>query len=574
MTDVARIRSASTLAVAALAGVFVLVGFLQNRSVVRDIAWPGLDIQYRELAGAQTILDQGYGPDAAYAGERTWYNPMAIWIIAGLSRLSGLSPSLLIAQSGPYINLLAPVSLFVLVAVLFDQFAALAAVAAFIFVVGTAFPFMYSATYSPWFAPENFAQAWMYLSIACASIAFSRDRSRLWVIAGGALLGATFLTHAAPALVCGVVWVILAARDSIRSGGPRGSFLRLAAAVGVAFVVSLPFTAQILGHYHLAILNHFPGQSPSDFLDLNELPSLARQLLTVPVVLAVGALGLRAVDRRDRGTEVVLALLGAVLLFLLAHVLRLLLLKAGLSLPSVVPDYHFFFYLMAVVSIGAGLALRDLGSALVARVGKRRDDRPAFASLSGFATCGLTVLLVGGSYSRYQQRFDFTELRQEIVAAGARFPSDVVRWIRTHSSPEDVFLSTDDASLYIVAPAGRKVVATNRYFSNPYVDWVARDADRRAMFDKLAQSDAAGFGAMARKYGVRFVIVSADRSPEWLRASGMRVSDLPVIDPEALGTLPGFTLAFRSDRFGIVALGHERQAEGFGRITGSSHEVF
>jgi hypothetical protein len=75
--------------VATLAFALVLLAFLQNQSVVRDIVWPGLDIQYRELAGAQTILDQGYGPDAAYSGERTWYNPMAIWLIAGLSRLSG-----------------------------------------------------------------------------------------------------------------------------------------------------------------------------------------------------------------------------------------------------------------------------------------------------------------------------------------------------------------------------------------------------------------------------------------------------------------------------------------------------
>jgi hypothetical protein len=552
----------STLTVTALAVAFALVAFLQNRSVVSDIVWPGLDIQYRELAGAQTILDQGYGPDAAYARERTWYNPMAIWVIAGLSRLSNVAPSLLIAKSGPYINLLAPVSLFVLVAVLFDPFAALAAMAAFIFSVGTELPFMYSATYSPWFAPENFAQAWMYLSIACASVAFASKRSGLFAIAGGVLLGATFLTHAAPALICGVVWVILAGRESMRSAARREPFGRLAAALGVAFVVSLPFTVQILGHYRLAIMNQFPGQSPSNLLDLNELPTLAWQLLTVPVVLAVGAFGFRAISRRDRGTEVVLALAGAVLLFLAAHVVRLLLLKAGLPLPSIVPDYHFFFYLMAVVSIGAGLALRDLGSALVAWLGARRGDRPAFEALGGLAACGLTVLLVAGSYPRYRQRFDFTELRQEIIASNVRFPSDVVHWIRDHSIPDDVFLSTDDASLYIVAPAGRKVVATNRYFSNPYVDWVGRDADRRVMFDRLAQSDVAGFWAVARKYGVRFVIVSADASPGWLRASGMRRTDLPVIDPEALATLPGFSLAFRSDRFGIVAVGPQHEAAG------------
>jgi hypothetical protein len=562
VTRAIRIRSASTLTVATLVLALGFLAFLQNQSVVRDIVWPGLDIQYREFAGAQTILEQGYGPDAAYAGERTWYNPMAIWLIAGLSRVSGAPPSLLIARSGPYINLIAPASLFVLVTVLFDQFAALAAVAAFIFAVGTGFPFIYSATYSPWFAPENFAQAWLYISIAFASVAFDRERSSLPAIAGGVLLGATFLTHAAPALIGGVVWVILAARESYRSTRRAEPLGRLALALGIAFLVSLPFTVQILGHYHLAIVNRFPGQSPSDLLDLNELPSLARQLLALPVVLAVGALGYRAVGRRDRGTEVVLALLAAVFLFLAAHVARLLIEKAGVRLPSVVPDYHFFFYLMAVVSIGVGLALRDLGGAVAAWLRKAGDDASRLEPVGGLVTCGLAVLLVAGSYSQYRDRVDFTKLRQDIVAANTRFPSDVVDWIRTHSRPEDVFLTTDDASLYMVSPAGRKVVATNRYFSNPYVDWLERDADRRAMFDRLAHSDPEGFWALARKYGVDFVVVSADRSPEWLKASGMTINDLPVIDPEALGTLPGFTLAFHSKRFDIVALGHPDRPAG------------
>lgn len=547
-------RSASTLAVATLGLALTLLAFLQNQSIVRDIVWPGLDIQYRELAGAQTILDQGYGPDAAYAGERTWYNPMAIWLIAGLSRVSGESPARLIARSGPYINLIAPASLFVLVTVLFDQFAALAAVAAFIFAVGTGFPFIYSATYSPWFAPENFAQAWLYLSVACASVAFDSERSSFPAIAGGVLLGATFLTHAAPALIGGVVWVMLAARESYRSTSRGDVAGRLVLALGMAFIVSLPFTVQILGHYHLAIVNGFPGLSPSDLLDLNELPALARHLLGLPVALAIGALGFRAVRRRDQGTEVVLAFLAAVVLFLAAHVARLLVERAGVRLPSIVPEYHFFFYFMAVVSIGAGIALRDLGSAFAAWMRKPGADPSRLEAVGGLVACGLTILLVAGSYSRYQQRVDFTDLRADIVAANSRYPSDVVEWIRTNSTPEDVFLSTDDASLYIVSPAGRKVVATNRYFSNPYVDWAARDADRRTMFDRLAQFDLSEFWALAHKYGVGFVVVSTDRSPEWLRASGMRSNDLPVIDSEALGNVPGFSLAFRSKRFDIVAL--------------------
>jgi hypothetical protein len=72
------------------------------------------------------------------------------------------------------------------------------------------------------------------------------------------------------------------------------------------------------------------------------------------------------------------------------------------------------------------------------------------------------------------------------------------------------------------------------------------------MFDRLAARDVAGFLALAAKYGVRFVLVSEDRSDDWLRASGMRAGDLPPVDAPGLATLPGFQLVFRTDRFGIV----------------------
>ncbi len=544
----------STFAVVGLSIALILVAFFQNRSVVNDISAPGLDIQYRELAGAQTMLDQGYGPDASYASEHTWYNPMAIWLIAGLSRITGVAPALVIARSGPYINLVAPIALFGLVALLFDRFAALAAAAAFVFAVGTQFPFTYSASYSPWFAPENFAQAWMYLSIAAASRAFDLNRAPGWAVAAGGLLGATFLTHVAPALLGGVVCVLLAASEWQRSCRLRDCAGRLATVIGVAFLISGPFTVQILGHYRLAIVNQFPSQSPSDLLDLNELPGLFRELATIPVLLAVAALGFRATRRHDRSMEVVLALLTAVLLFLAGHYARLLIAKAGVSLPPVVPAYHYFFYLMAVVSIGTGLALRDLGTAIVRRLQGLSVEPSVSNSQSGLATTVLAIVLVLAFFPRYQQRVDFTTVRREMLAASQRFPSDVVEWIRGHSVPEDVFLCTDDASLYVVTPAGRKVVATNRYFSNLYVDWAARDSDRRRMFQRLELRDTEGFLALARKYGVRYILISEHPSADWLRASGMRGEDLPVIDAAKLETIPGFTVVFRNQRFEIVAV--------------------
>lgn len=549
------LRVVSTLTVAVLCVTLGTVSFVQNRSIVNDFVWPGMDIQYRELAGAQTILDEGYGPDAAYAHERAWYNPMATWLIAGLSRLSGVAAPLAIARAGPYVNFVAPLALWVLVAVLFDKFAAVAATAAFVFAVGTQFPFYYSATYSPWFAPENFGQAWIYASLAVASRAFGPGVPLRWAVAGGVLLGAAFLTHTAPAILCGVVWVILAAIEWRRSGKRPDGPVRLTIVLAAAFLVSLPFSVQILWHYHLAIVNQFPSQSPSDLLDLNELPSLARRMAAAPILVGAIALVVRAKRPLDRGMQVVLALLAAVMLFLAANAVRLLLARTGVHLPAVVPAFHFFFYLMAVVAIGFGLALRDLASATVRWLVAGRSVRSSSANpVAGLLTCGLTLVAVVACYPQYRQRLDFTDVRREALAMSQRFPGEVVTWIRGHTAPDDVFLSTDDASLYLVAPAGRKVVATNRYFSNPYVDWVGRDADRRRMFEQLEYLDVKGFSALAEKYHVRFIVISGDKSDTWLHASGMRPTDLPSIDESTLATMPGFAIAFRTNRFGIVSV--------------------
>ena len=166
----------------------------------------------------------------------------------------------------------------------------------------------------------------------------------------------------------------------------------------------------------------------------------------------------------------------------------------------------------------------------------------------------MTVVLVAVAYPRYLQRRDFTDTKTEATELSERFPADVVAWIRANTDPEDVFLCTDDASLYVVPPAGRKVVATNRYFSNPYVDWKGRDAARARMFELLKRQDVAGFRAAAAQYGVRFVLLTRDRSREWLRPSGLRPRDLPELEADGLTGLPAFALAFQNERFAIFAV--------------------
>jgi hypothetical protein len=562
-------RRAASSAVALTLLVLGTVSFARSWAAVRDLAWPGLDIQYRELAAAQTILDQGYGADPTYLNERVWYNPMAAWAVVGLSNVTHVSPRALVARAGPIVNFVTPAALFVLVAVLFDAFAGVAAVAAFIFATARDLPFTYAATYSPWFAPENFGQGFLYLALVAAYFGFRPDAAVAWSVLAGALLGVTFLTHTAPAIIGGLVFVgaaLALPNPASVAGGRTRVMLRVGVALGVAFVVSLPFARHILGHYHLRIVNDFPSQSPSDLLDLNDLPATALKMITLPAIVALVALARRAASRPDRGTRFFLVWVGAVSLPLVLHVCRLLLGKAGVVLPAVVPAFHFFCYATTLVAVGFGVGLRDLSVALADRLARRRFEGNAAAPLApgsaplaaGLLACGLALACAAVYYPRYTSRDDFASIRADSVSMNRELPTDVIAWIRAHTSPDDVFLCTDDASLYLVAPAGRKVVATNRYFSNPYVDWAARDADRRLMFTMLGRGDVDGFSALARKYRVGYVLISADRSPFWLEASGMRASDLADVEPAAVAAHPGFRMAFRNDRFAIVAIGAER----------------
>jgi hypothetical protein len=550
----ARLRGWSAALVAVVALGLGAIAFVQNRSVAYELAWPGFDVPFRELASAQTILDQGYGPDSNYIHEHSWYNPMTAWLIAAATRVSGTPAPIVVSRLAPYVNLAAPAAVFLLTAVIFDGFAAVAAMAAFIFLVGTEFPFYYSATYSPWFSPESYGQAWLYLLLAALCRAFRPAASLAWSVACGALLGLTFLTHTAPALIGGAVIVLLGILEMRQLGGARESLTRVAVALGVAFVVSLPLDFEILFLYHLKVINEFPSQSPDTLLDLNELPDLVR-IIALPVLVAAAGFSIRAARRLDLRMRVLLIWSAVAASLLIANFGQELLNKVGVHLPPVVPALHFFYYFMAIVSIGVGVAISEAGAAIVRQLGwGSRTGVPESRLAEGLATCALTLVLVAAAYPRYLQRSDFTELKDEAAALSQRFPADVVTWIRSHTSSDDVFLCTDDASLYIVPPAGRKVVSTNRYFSNPYVDWVARETDRARMFDQLKQHDIAGFHGLAAKYGVRYILLTRDRSSAWLRASGMRPADLPDFDAASLSGIASFELVFENDRFAILAV--------------------
>jgi hypothetical protein len=512
-------------------GIFVLllgVALLFGLRTTHGLEWPsvnwegvGIDL-YRDISSAQTMINTGYGPDPTYFGERTWYNPLTPTMIAVTSVATGWPVHLIATHIGTYANLLAPLCFFLMCAMLFDRWTALFATTGFLFLLPGSLPSWISATYSPWFLPVNFVQAVFYLAVIALSRAIRDGRLAAYAVAG-LVWGLVFLGHTAPALVLGgmtLMWAGVTAWSGRRPGGRAVNevALRFGLMVILAIVVSLPLIAIIVGHYGLHMKNPEPSAYSEPLLS-RELPTLIRLHLTIP--MAIAAVGLVVLVRRKShhaARLLVLSWMASAGVFLTYSFVRLGAKLAGIVLPTIVPSFHFFFYLKAAIAVLFGVGLTAIGRMAVAWIAKRRgvpaSPRVAVAAGRAAAACVCLALLVVQAKT-YAARPDFDEARRESLAVTG---SDQVRafaWIREHLGPTDVVLTGDRDAATIVAPSGAKVVCIFTGFSNPYVDFEARRDARDRMFAALERGDRATFHELAARYHVTYVLTRARRSTDF-----------------------------------------------------------
>jgi hypothetical protein len=535
-----------------LAFLLCAAAFAGTQAYTRGLEWPAMDDSYREMAGAQSLLDEGFGHDFAYRGERIWYNPLTPSVAALAQHALGVPLPLLIARAGPYVNLVAPVAFYVAVVCLVDGWVALAALAAFLFITANEFLPWHAASYSAWLLPTNLGQGVLYAAWPLVLRSHTTTRPYFWSAAVGAALGVTFLTHTTPALILGVAVVTLAVCRAARSGQRRRAVLGLAVTLAVALLTSAPLVMSILGHYGLQTRNPFPAESPDALLELYNRKALLRKLvLATPFVPAMVALAHHLWRERTPPRDVLLAWTIAVVFFLAVSDLRLLAARAGVTLPSIVPSFHYFLHFTALVSIGFGLAVRYAARWIESASAQAR--RHAAASRIPVPVGVLTLVAAALLWSlpSYFRRADVSLLSAWGAQYAVSVPRDAYAWLRQHATPADVFLTTDDLALYLVGPAGRKVVAVNRYYSHPYVDWERRDADRHRLFGLLRGPDVAGFDQLAAAYGVTHVLV-AHRNAPWLeRMAGLRVGESLVVPEAELARHPSLTLAYRDAQVAV-----------------------
>ncbi|MEO8359387.1 MAG: hypothetical protein ABI672_05100 [Vicinamibacteria bacterium] len=488
-------------------------------AVSQDLNWPHDEDLYRDLSQAQTIADGHPIEDPFYRGETLWYNPLTPWVVAQVSGWLHRPLGLVYARAGAYINLLGPLCLYLLVRRLAGGWAACAAIASYLFTRDPDVPSYTAATYSPWLLSAHLAQPLFYCGLLAVRTALLTNRIVSYALLG-LVAGLTFLAHTAPALILGVTTATLLLLG--RAGGLErkarwlGLAARTAVAATVAVVVSIPLLRSIVLNYGLHIRNAEPLNWNWEPFDAINALSLAAENLHLPQFIALLGFAAAAFRIRTRVNARILVAWPLSCLFLLFYSWTAAEARSrGLFLPNVSPAFHFVFWAKAAESALFGYGVRQIawlaasgGSALILR---GRALRPKANLLAARALMGASVIGMAAVLApSFAGRADLVSSRHRARKFASKPGWDFARaWIRENTHRDDVFLASDEMALFVVGPAGRKVVAVGPVFSNPYVRWEPRAVARDAMFESLSTGSMSAFLRFSREYPVTYVISDA-----------------------------------------------------------------
>jgi len=450
--------------------------------------WPYDPDHFRDLAFAQTALDGHPLSDPYYTGEWLWYNPLLPWILAAGSAFSRIPLFKFHVVAGPWLNFAGPIAFYLLARRLSDRRSALLGLAFFLFVTSGSEPPWAAATYAPWLFASTFAQAFCYVILIVALRIEERPSART-ILFAGALLGLTLLVHTAPAIVGGTVLAHVLARALVRE---RATKSQVGAAIGLMLLVASPLLWSIGIHYRVELQHTAPLTWPYPPVTWEGLQLLAQAQAWPTVGLALP--GLIACFSRPKPRAIIAPWL---------------LISVGLtaygmardlhpSWPPLLPTFHFWFYVTALQSLLAGVG----ASVVIDTITRHRR-----AWTVGFITATVVFLTVRGLplvSHRFRQARAFSITRDRHFARATAA-------LRNSTTDRDVVLATGSAAQAVVGPAGRKTVAVDTWFSNPYVRYEPRADARDAMLAALAGQRAASFLELASKYKVSVVLqVGAD----------------------------------------------------------------
>jgi hypothetical protein len=484
-------RGLSVSAIVATLAAACLIALVLRPAVdaVRGVPYPYDVDQFRDIAAAQALTSHGLA-DPYYAGETIWYNPLLPATVAVLAQITSHSIHETYVAAGPYLNLLAPLAFFALAWMLAGPATAVVALTIYLLSPGRTQPWL-EPGYSPWLFAVNFAAAFFYAGVICCVAAMRRSTRRRWV-AAGAVLGLTFLAHTAPALVLGVV-ALACVYSAHRSTQQRWSttISHAAIVIAVALLISAPFLWSIAGRYHLNMINVAPSQWIWPAIDVHHAGALLSRTLSAWTIVAV--IGFVTLMRaRSHVAIPVLTWAGvSVSLFLYGW-----LQQSWTALPSIVPQYHFYFYVIAALYLATAI-----GVVSIARMIATPRVHLAFAVAA-------SMMIAAAYYPLYLAGGDFHEFRQMAVDVSADLESSALdARLRDETDPDAVVLAALADPLQRIGPSGRRVVAVPQLFSNPYVSFDQREAAVSQMFAAIVNDDLHGFARLAIQHNVTNVLL-------------------------------------------------------------------
>lgn len=473
--------------------------------------WPFIFDSCRDLGTAQVILEGRYPQDNIYPEMSLWFNPFTGALIALASRLTGVEPALASAQMGPWINLLPAIAFFLLARWWAGAWAAVGALAAYLFFNAQSQPGPY-ATYTPWLFAGHLAIGWFCVSL----LAFARAREtgllKFYLLAG-LFHGLAFTTHTASAVLLGCIVCGVTLVDVLVEGGRvRARLVGLALLLGAAFLISLPYGWVLIAHHQLHILNPFPAYNTENPMQLSALR--AHLLSGVHLGNALALIGFLYLLMRPRlrGQRMLLLVwLGLILFWLSQGYLH----QAGYPALTLVPAHHFHAAFTLLRALCFGAAVAGLGAWLWQSPVLRQPAwlRPAVVAV-------VLALVFAPAVWRYVawEEFRFNARERAPYAAQWDARAKVAAWFRDNASPDDITLCDDMLAVLAVGSVGRGAVGTMLIFSSPYVDAGRRLTDRDMMFECLRAKDPKGFVSLARQYKVKHILASGSED-ELVRAA-------------------------------------------------------
>ncbi|MEO8151128.1 MAG: hypothetical protein ABI723_26085 [Bacteroidia bacterium] len=503
--------------------VFLGAAFVQGYNAVKDLNW-GYDYDSnRDMAFANSMLDNEYGEDPSYLNEYIWYNPLVTVIESAIVKCSNFPLNIVISRAGAFLNLLAPLAFFLMMSIWFDKGIALAATAGFIFFNLCEMPGWTAASYSPWLYPVVFVQSFFYIGVAVVYKAFN-EWKRGWFILLGIILGICFTGHSAPTLILILITLVLAFKkirnaktsnrnkmifETVKKGSL--SFLLFAA-------ISLPFTYFVVGKYQLHMQNTYAYEYTNDLFQWYNLPELILKNLSFSLLISIfGAFFFFRKGKDKMLSQIIIAwIMICVVLYIYTSAIVIIRYHLNIKLPGIVPSFHFFFYLKSLQALFFGIGLYQLLSLVyqyfINRFQKFRLDPVHFEKY--FLPVTL-LLMVAVNYPFYANSYDLKMNEDRgIYKNNAVSQNEVYNWILGHTDDNKVFLCSLENSDFPMLATGRKMVAVSPTMSNPYVDYITRNEHRNEMLSMLAGETPFTNNSLFKEYSVSYLLVDKNEKQE------------------------------------------------------------